>query len=179
MITRFTPWIISASVVAIAAAASGGALAQGYDYSQPPVVISQPVPPDRGTNDDVSGGRTFADQPFDVNGTEVVCTGTDSDSRHDPRWASYPLRMEFAGVGGQFLGEERVTVSGNGLNVSVHCKGPWVLMKVPAGHYSIHAEVADGGAKNGSAVVPSHGQARVVMTFAAGGRTTGEQRHDE
>ena len=169
---------LCASVVAVVFAAPAAAQNSRIDMSLPPTVISQPVPPDRGTNDDTSGGRTFRDQPFDVNGTQVVCTGIDSDSRHDPRWPSYPLKLEFAGAGGQFLGEERVTVSGNGVDVNVRCKGPWVLMRVPAGSYSVQARLRDGRTKNATATVSGHGQTRVVVTFpAAGGATTGENDH--
>jgi hypothetical protein len=172
MITRF---IFSVSALAVAAA-SGAALAQGnVDPNLPPEVIMQTVPPDRGTNDDTSGGRVFRDQPFDVNGTEVVCTGIDSDSRADPRWPSYSLKLEFAGEGGQYLGEERVTVSGDGVDVNVRCKGPWVLMKVPAGSYRVHATVANGGSKTVTVNVTGRGQTRAVLSFpAASGRTTPE-----
>lgn len=172
MTTRIAPAAICASVFAIAAATT--AFAQGQvDPNLPPQVIMQPVPPDRGTNDDTSGGRVFRDQPFDVNGTEVVCTGIDSDSRADPRWRSYPLKLEFAGAGGQYLGEERVSVTGNGVDVNVRCKGPWVLMKVPPGKYSIHAEAANAGAKNVTVTVTGRGQTRSVIVFpAAGGAIT-------
>ena len=181
MTTRFAPFI-SASVFAIAAATAGTAFAQGdqpqVDPNLPPQVIMQPVPPDRGTNDDTSGGRVFRDQPFDVNGTEVVCTGIDSDSRADPRWRSYPLKLEFAGAGGQYLGEERVTVTGNGVNVNVRCKGPWVLMKLPAGTYQVHAEAANAGAKNVTVTVSGRGQTRSVIVFpAAGGAITPAESH--
>jgi hypothetical protein len=174
MTTRFAPFIFSASAFALAAG-MGAAQAQQVDMSLPPQVIMQPVPPDRGTNDDTSGGRTFRDQPFDVNGTEVVCTGIDSDSRHDPRWPAYPLKLEFAGAGGQYLGEERVTVTGNGVDVNVRCKGPWVLLRVPAGSYSIHAEAANAGAKNLTVNVTGRGQTRAMVVFPqAGGQTTPE-----
>ena len=49
-------------------------------------------------------------QPMDVNGVQAVCTGTTSDVRMDPQWQSYSLRLEFAGKGGQYLGDETVNV---------------------------------------------------------------------
>ena len=174
--------------VCFAAAAGGAALAAGtahaqqggeVDMSLPPVVHMQPVPPDRGTSDDTSGGRVFRDQPFDVNGTEVVCTGIDSDSRHDPRWPSYPLKLEFAGAAASILGEEHVMVSGNGVNVNVRCKGPWVLMQVPAGTYAVHAELRNGTIKEVTARVTGHGQSRVVVTFPMQGGDTGHARYGQ
>jgi hypothetical protein len=182
MNARFASSLLAASALALAAA-SFPALAQNdppgsssnVDPNLPPEVIMQTVPPDRGTNDDTSGGRVFRDQPFDVNGTEVVCTGIDSDSRHDPRWPAYSLKLEFAGEGGQYLGEERVSVTGEGVDVNVRCKGPWVLMKVPAGSYRVHATVANGGSKTVTVNVTGRGQTRAVLSFpAASGTTTPE-----
>ena len=79
---------------------------------------------------------------------------------------------QYAGADGQYLGEERVTVSGNGIDVSVRCKGPWVLMRVPAGQYSVHATVPSGGSKTVSVNVPSRGQSRTVISFPGGGAVT-------
>ena len=65
-----------------------------------------------------------------INGIDTACTGASSDAREDKKWSEYPFRLEFVGKDGQFLGDELVTVSGHGVNVSLHCEGPWVLMKL-------------------------------------------------
>jgi hypothetical protein len=104
-------------------------------------------------------------QPMMINGIESVCTGTTSDVREDPRWRAYSLRLEFAGKDGQYLGDETVNVSGNGHSVSVHCDGPWVLMKLPSGSYKVSADVAEAGHKD----VTVHAPGRVVVRFPNAG----------
>lgn len=105
------------------------------------------------------------DQPMMVNGVETVCTGTTTDVREDPRWRAYPFHIEFAGKDGQYLGDETVNVSGNGHSVSVHCDGPWVLMKLPSGSYKVSADVAEAGHKD----VTVHAPGRVVLHFPSAG----------
>jgi hypothetical protein len=83
-----------------------------------------------------------------INGVETACTGTTLETRANPKWQAYPFHVEFAGKDGQYLGDETVTVTGNGMNVTVHCQGPWVLMKLPAGSYHVSADVADAGHKD-------------------------------
>jgi len=113
------------------------------------------------------------DQDQIVHGIHMVCTGTTNDVRTDPRWRDYALKLEFVGEHGQYLGDEQVTVSGNNLDVSVHCGGPWVLMKLPAGAYHLSADVADAGHKDMTAKVGDKGQATVIFRFPnAGGETT-------
>ena len=105
------------------------------------------------------------DQPMMVSGIETVCTGTSTDVREDPKWRDYSLRLEFAGKDGQYLGDETVNVSGNGREVSVHCNGPWVLMKLPSGSYRVSADVAEAGHKD----VTVHAPGRVVVHFPNAG----------
>jgi len=108
-------------------------------------------------------------QPMDINGVQAVCTGTTTDVRMDPQWQSYSLRLEFAGKAGQYLGDETVNISGNGKSVSVHCGGPWVLMKLPAGTYHVSTDVADAGHKDVTVHVP----AQVVVRFPNAGGEVG------
>ena len=105
------------------------------------------------------------DQPMMVNGVETVCTGTSTDARADPMWREYSLRLEFSGKDGQYLGDETVNVSGNGHSVSVHCIGPWVLMKLPSGTYKVSADVAEAGHKD----VTVHAPGRVLVHFPNAG----------
>ena len=104
-------------------------------------------------------------QPITINGVETVCTGTTTDVRADPQWRAYPFHLEFAGKGGQYLGDEQVNVTGNGQSVSVKCEGPWVLMKLPAGTYKVSADVPEGGHRDFSMRVPG----RMVLHFPGGG----------
>lgn len=110
--------------------------------------------------------NTLSDgQPMDVNGVQSVCTGVTSDTRINPEWKNYSLRLEFAGQAGQYLGDETVNVSGHGENLSVHCRGPWVLMMLPPGTYHVAVDVADAGHKDITVHVPGH----VVVRFPGAG----------
>lgn len=104
------------------------------------------------------------DTPTDVNGVETVCTGIDSDSRNDPRWLQYPLRLEFAAGNRAYIADESVSIMGEGAALAVHCQGPWVLAKLPPGSYSVVASVG-GTTKNAKVNVPRTGQSRVVIHF--------------
>jgi len=103
-------------------------------------------------------------QPVTISGIETVCTGTTTDVRADPQWHAYPFHLEFAWNSGEYLGDEQVTVTGNGHSVSVHCAGPWVLMKLPSGTYRVSADVPDGGHRDFSMSVPG----RTVLHFPGG-----------
>ncbi|HXI99934.1 MAG TPA: hypothetical protein VNH44_01850 [Micropepsaceae bacterium] len=105
------------------------------------------------------------EQPMTVDGVETVCTGSSSEVRADPQWRSYPFHLEVAGKDGQYLGDEKVTVSGNGHSVSVQCSGPWVLMKLPAGDYKVSLDVPDAGHKDVTVKVPG----RTVVNFPQAG----------
>ena len=100
-------------------------------------------------------------QPMTISGVETVCTGTTTDVRADPQWRAYPFHLEVAGKDGQYLGDEKVTVSGNGHSVSVKCSGPWVLMKLPAGSYKVSLDVPDAGHKDVTMQVPG----RTIVHF--------------
>ncbi len=105
------------------------------------------------------------DQPMTVNGVQTVCTGTTTDVRADPKWRAYGFHLEVAGKDGQYLGDEKVSVTGNGMSVSVQCGPPWVLMKLPAGSYHVSVDVPDGGHRDLTMRVPG----RTVVHFPNGG----------
>jgi hypothetical protein len=113
------------------------------------------------------------DQVMMIDGIETVCTGTSLANRTDPKWRAYTLRVEFAGKGGQYLGNEQIRVTGNEFDVSVQCQGPWMLMKLPSGSYHIAADVDAAGHKEADVQVPASGQRVLLMSFPnAGGEVT-------
>ncbi len=101
------------------------------------------------------------DKPMMVDGVETVCTGAGADTRADPRWREYPTRLEFADKEGRYLGDATVNVTGNGKNISVHCPGPWVLMKLPEGSYKVSTNIAGTAQKDLTIDAPG----RVVVRF--------------
>ncbi len=105
--------------------------------------------------------------PTDVNGVEMVCTGIDSDTRNDPRWSAYSLRLEFAAGNRAYIADEQVTITGakGAAMLAVHCEAPWVLAKLAPGKYSVTATIPGGVSKHAAVSVPRTGHARVVLHF--------------
>jgi hypothetical protein len=62
---------------------------------------------------------------------------------------------------GRYLGDATVNVTGNGKNISVHCQGPWVLMKLPEGSYKVSTNIAGTAHKDVTIGAPG----RVVVQF--------------
>lgn len=105
------------------------------------------------------------DRPMTMRAIEAVCTGISSDARNDPRWASYPLKIEMVGASGEFLGDAQVTLSkGDEAIASINCGAPWVLFKLMPGAYSVSAEI-EGVSKSAKVNVAVTGQARVILRF--------------
>jgi hypothetical protein len=85
------------------------------------------------------------DRPVMVGGVETVCTGS---AKANPAWDNYPLKLVFTGRKGQDLAEEHVSVTQDGQPiVAIDCDSPWVLMKLPAGHYRVDATLPGASAR--------------------------------
>ena len=106
------------------------------------------------------------DQPVAAGGVEAACTGIGSTAREDPRWTAFPLKVEVAGIAGQYLGDVQLTLSrADGSAVAtVRCAGPWVLFRVEPGAYTV-AGTADSAAAEGRVNVTAEGQARLILRF--------------
>lgn len=125
----------------------------------------------------VAAANLPLNSPTTVEGVEAVCTGIGEDAQRDARWAAYPLKIVFAGKGGQFVTDADVTVSKDGKDLaSVHCEGPWVLVKVPAGRYRITG-LLEGQNAQTNAFAPATGQGRVILRFPnSGGAISAEHK---
>jgi len=112
--------------------------------------------------------RVALDQETTVGGIGVGCTGI-GQTKNDPKWAAYSVKLEFADAQRALLANEVVTVSAGGAPLAqIACEGPWVLLKLaPGNSYTIEGRLAEGAAAPRSATVkpPAHGQATVVLTF--------------
>lgn len=114
---------------------------------------------------EAQGDRVVPDTPTKVGGIESVCTGVGLDARQDPRWNSYSLKVEIAGPGGQYLGDEHLVLRRSGKDVlTLTCDGPWVLFQLPAGRYEVEARVGAQSATAG-AYAPASGQGRIILRF--------------
>jgi hypothetical protein len=121
--------------------------------------------------------RNPAQLPFDrptiLDGVEIVCTGVSLEARRNPAWQDYGLKVEVAGKGGQYLGDETVRVSKDGKPVLVAiCGGPWILFKLAPGRYRIDA-TEEGETASSAAYVPATGQGRIILRFPTLGNDVG------
>jgi hypothetical protein len=113
--------------------------------------------------------RVHLDEETTVGGIPVACTGI-GQTKNDPKWLGYPVRVEFADAAHDYLAGEVLTLSdarGHEL-LQVSCEGPWVLLKLPPRlSYRIEARATehDVGPQTARVKAPSHGQARFVLTF--------------
>ena len=110
--------------------------------------------------------RMRFDTPTTVNNIEVVCTGVGLSSRQDPRWSSYPLKLEVAGADGQYLGNVQIAVERAGQPIAeLSCGGPWILARLEPGSYTVTASI-QGESVSGGVNVPAIGQGRLILRFA-------------
>jgi hypothetical protein len=107
------------------------------------------------------------DKPVQMNGLETVCTGI-GETKDDPQWQSYPIRIEFSNGGAQYLSGATVKIShGADTVVSLDCPGAWVLLKGAPGNYRIDATIDNSSAKpvNAAFKMGSGAQKRIVLRF--------------
>ena len=105
------------------------------------------------------------DRPMAIGAVEAVCTGVSLDARENPRWAAYPLKVEIAGRGGQYLGDVAVTLSQDGkILAALRCDGPWTLFRLPPGRYHVEART-EGKTASSDAYAPAQGQGRIILRF--------------
>ena len=112
--------------------------------------------------------RLALDAPTHIAGIESVCTGVGLDARQDPRWSNYSLKVEIAGPGGQYLGDEHLVLRQSGKDLlALTCVGPWILFQLPAGRYEVEARVGNQTVSS-AAFAPASGQGRVILRFQDG-----------
>lgn len=105
------------------------------------------------------------DVPVTSGSVETVCTGI-GEGKNDPRWKTYPIRVEFADASAHYIAGAHVALTGaDGTTMAeLDCSGAWVLFKMPRGLYSVMGRI---GTETASAKfqTPMTGQMRVVLRF--------------
>jgi hypothetical protein len=107
------------------------------------------------------------DRPVQLNGLDTVCTGI-GESKDDPLWKSYPIRIEFSNGGAQYLAGATVSVSqGKNLIAEMDCPGAWVLLKGTPGSYRVTASIdgSQGKPVNAPFKMGRGAQKRIVLRF--------------
>lgn len=107
-----------------------------------------------------------------VNGVQLVCTGI-GQTRDEPRWRGYPVRIEFSNRRNEYLVGGAITVRDAGGRdlFSASCDAPWILLRLPKGAYQVEGRMPNAAAKSRSAsfAPPAAGQLRVVLQFEDAG----------
>ena len=124
----------------------------------------------------VAAGAALADPmpmdtPVSMDGISTVCTGIGAGARNDPRWAAYPIRVEFSNGGAQYLSGAHVSLeaAGGKALTTLDCSGAWVLFQLVPGNYKVTATLLhhpDQPARSASFSPPPSGQKRVVLQFS-------------
>jgi hypothetical protein len=108
------------------------------------------------------------DSPTKVEGVSVACTGV-GQTKHDPQWRDYSVRVEFSDAQNTYLGGGQIAVSGRQGRtlLKVRCDAPWILLKLSPGEYAVEGRPVDSAAKPRSASfhAPGKGQMRLVLQF--------------
>jgi hypothetical protein len=104
-----------------------------------------------------------------VEGVQVGCTGI-GQSRHDARWRSFPVRIDFAKPSGHLLADVEVALSkGDGTAMlEVGCPGSQVLFRLPSGSYRVEGRLTKSpNARPRTATVspPATGQRVTTLRF--------------
>lgn len=103
-----------------------------------------------------------------VSGVPVACTGI-GQTREDPRWAVYPVRIEVSDAQNAYLAGAVVQVRGRDGKpiLAAECDGPWLLAMLPKGRYLAEARIPGSSARPRSArfTATDKGQVRVVLQF--------------
>jgi hypothetical protein len=110
------------------------------------------------------------DTPTSIGSVQAVCTGVGQGAEDDPRWASFPIRLEFSNKGAQYLSGVHVDLSSAGGKPlgSLDCDGPWVLLGVSPGTYKVSATLLaqpGGGTASTTFTTAASGQKRVGLQF--------------
>lgn len=104
-----------------------------------------------------------------INGVGVACTGIGADSRADPRWQAYGVRVEFSNARNEYLagGAIRLRDGAGRELLSVSCDAPWILLRLTDGPYRVEGWLPDQTAKPRSApfTAPAKAPLRVVLQF--------------
>ncbi|MEO7026493.1 MAG: hypothetical protein ABI056_02970 [Caulobacteraceae bacterium] len=109
-------WVVAGGLAAVLALDVGGAMSQSSAAAPETAPIVVPL-----------------DSEATVGGLRVACTGV-GQSKDDPRWKAYPIRIEFSNPAGDLLANGAIKVSNpaGAVLASVSCEGPWILLR-PAG----------------------------------------------
>jgi hypothetical protein len=113
--------------------------------------------------------RLDEDETQTIEGVPVACTGV-GETRRDPRWRRYSVRIEVSDQHAEYLSGGDITVAdaaGRPM-FRVLCSDPWLLVDLEPGRYQVRGRIMGipvAGARTANVIAPARGQARVVLQF--------------
>lgn len=108
-----------------------------------------------------------ADEVMEANGIRWACTGI-AESREDPRWADFPLKLVFATAERRYLSDVQVVIADRDRArvFEARCEvEPWLLIDLPPGDYFATARALDQQQKTYRITVPAGGQQQYDFRF--------------
>jgi hypothetical protein len=117
----------------------------------------------------IARGALSAPDPEQTYGEiRYACAGVSEESRTDPRWSGYPLKLVFAAADGGFLGDVAVTVidAVGGQVFAARCLSPWLFVDLPPGKYRVEAVARQSHAQSFPLTVGGSGQKEHTTRFA-------------
>ena len=109
------------------------------------------------------------DGELTAGGTTFACTGV-GQTRNDPKWRDWPLRVEFSNPRRDLLTDGAVAVldAAGGTIAAVTCEGPWILIRPGPGVRSIAGWLPGVIEERQRAAIgpPGRGQRTIELQFA-------------
>ncbi len=115
----------------------------------------------------------IAQQPFEYhdpilkkNGIEYAITGV-AETKQDPRWRTFPLKLEFATMKGELYSDVHVRIytPSQKLVFDVKVDAPWLLVRLKPGTYYVYVTDTAGRKKSVTADVPASGQIEYTLKW--------------
>ena len=100
-------------------------------------------------------------------GIKYACTGI-AESKEDPRWAAYPLKLIFAAADGDYASDVRVEIDNDAGNrvFEAYCEfEPWLMVDLAPGKYKVTATAKNGQSKSVTLSVTGEKQAWRAFRF--------------
>ncbi|MCA8089710.1 carboxypeptidase-like regulatory domain-containing protein [Burkholderia anthina] len=94
--------------------------------------------------------------------------GKDQSTAFERNEAAWPLALRFTGKGGEYLADVHVRIVDGKSNevLKTDARGPYMLVKLPPGHYTVHASY-QGRDESHAVTVGSRGGAKAAFQWSA------------
>ncbi|MEX1107845.1 MAG: hypothetical protein WEC00_02930 [Dongiaceae bacterium] len=129
------------------------------------LVAAPALVPQRATADEIAAAPN--DTILTAGSHRYACAGT-AESKFDPRWKEFPLKIVTAASNGTLLGDVDIAIAdASGTPVlDVYCEAPWLVTDLAPGSYTVRVVARDGQFEETvSFDVAASGQTEVLVSF--------------